>query len=93
MVEIDLADYDALLKNMFDFNVSEQTANNLSETIDRLRYRAMQTAQTETLDEMFWASIDEVSKSLDNYTNKNKIQISTDNEIKINIIQKQSIKI
>ena len=93
VVEIDLADYDALLKNMFDFNVSEQTANNISETIDRVRYRAMQTAQTETLDEMFCASIDEVSKSLDNYTNKNKIQISTDNEIKINIIQKQSIKI
>ena len=81
------------LKNMFDFNVSEQTANNISETIDRVRYRAMRTAQTETLDEMFCASIDEVSKSLDNYTNKNKVQISTDNEIKINIIQKQSIKI
>ena len=78
---------------MFDFNVSEQTANNISETIDRVRYRAMQKAQTETLDEMFCASIDEVSKSLDNYTNKNKIQISTDNEIKINITQKQSIKI
>lgn len=74
-------------------SLSEQTANNISETIDRVRYMAMQKAQTETLDEMFCASIDEVSKSLDNYTNKNKVQISTDNEIKINIIQKQSIKI
>ena len=74
-------------------NSAALTTNSVSETIDRDRYRAMQKAKTETLDEMFCASIDEVSKSLDNYTNKNKIQISTDNEIKINIIQKQSIKI
>lgn len=86
----------SIIKTMFDFNVSEQavnTVNSISDTIDRDRYRAMQIAQTETLDEMFCASIDEVSKSLDNYTNKNKVKISTDNEIKINIIQKQSIKI
>ena len=74
-------------------NSAALTTNNISETIDRVRYRVMQKAQTETLDEMFCASIDEVSKSLDNYTNKNKVQILTDNEIKINIIQKQSIKI
>lgn len=74
-------------------NSAALTTNSVSETIDRVRYRAMRTAQTETLDEMFCASIDEVSKSLDNYTKKNKIQISTDNEIKINITQKQSIKI
>jgi TRAP-type mannitol/chloroaromatic compound transport system substrate-binding protein len=38
------------IKNMFDFNVSEQTANNISETIDRVRYRAMQTAQADMLE-------------------------------------------
>lgn len=108
VVEIDLADYDALLKNMFDFNVSEQTANNLSENIDRVRYRAMQTAQADMLENNIKSykfeskiHIFEISKMggfkiIDkNYelNNKNKVQISTDNEIKINITQKQSIKI
>ena len=102
VVEIDLADYDALSKNMFDFNVSEQTANNLSETIDRVRYMAMQTAQADMLEnalKSFTCDIQHydhefLAQMLGGKVSKvNKVQISTDNEIKINIIQKQSIKI
>lgn len=102
VVEIDLADYDALLKNMFDFNVSEQTANNISETIDRVRYRAMQTAQADILEnalKSFTCDIQHydhefLAQMIGGKVSKvNKVQISTDNEIKINIIQKQSIKI
>lgn len=78
--------------------LSEQTANNLSETIDI----AIQTAKVGMLKDAlksFTCDIQHydhefLAQMIGGKVSKvNKVQISTDNEIKINIIQKQSIKI
>ena len=82
--------------------LSEQTANNLSETIDRVRYMAMQTNQSDMLENALKSLICEIQHydheflaqmSGGKVSKVNQVQISTDNEIKINITQKQSIKI
>ena len=78
--------------------LSEQTANNISETIDI----AIQTAKVGMLKDAlksFTCDIQHydhefLAQMISGKVSKvNKVQISTDNEIKINIIQKQSIKI
>lgn len=82
--------------------LSEQTANNISETIDIVRYMTMQTNQSDMLENALKSFTCEIQQydyeflaqmNGGKVSKVNKVQISTDNEIRINIIQKQSIKI